>query len=225
MQAAQYIVRHYNSSLPASPVLYRSMSTGNSSSRVLRVLFISRSPKVAVRQILNMDELLERCQAWKYTDPASSIQFAAECGVWQPGSDLQSTIAAVRSADIMVGRHGAGMTNGFFMKDGAASEWCCLRRHGVTSISICFMSCHAFASEFVAVVDVFGAGWTWQLFRDWRDQDERSMVQWWGLTVEVRTWSARHAHTLQALQWNLFKSITLWIVTCAGPYPAEPWTI
>ncbi|KAI3439058.1 hypothetical protein D9Q98_001468 [Chlorella vulgaris] len=133
------------------------MSTGNSSSRVLRVLFISRSPKVAVRQILNMDELLERCQAWKYTDPASSIQFAAECGVWQPGSDLQSTIAAVRGADIMVGRHGAGMTNGFFMKDGAA------------------------------MVDVFGAGWTWQLFRDWRDQDERSMVQWWGLTVEDPT--------------------------------------
>ena len=103
------------------------------STRVLRVLFITRSPKVAVRQILNMDELLEQCQGWTYTDPASSIQFAAECGVWQPGSDLQSNIAAVRSADVVIGRHGAGMTNAFFMQEGGASE-CCFAIH---LIAIC----------------------------------------------------------------------------------------
>jgi hypothetical protein len=123
LQAAQYIVRHYDSSIPASPVVYRS-SSGNTtkSSRALRVLFITRSPKVAVRHMLNLDDLLEQCQGWKHTDPATGTRFSAECGVWQTGSDLKANIAAIRSADIMIGRHGAAMANGFFMKDGGASE-------------------------------------------------------------------------------------------------------
>ena len=129
LQAAQYIVRHYNSSLPASPVVYNSSSANTASStRILRVLFITRSPRVTVRQILNIDELLEQCQAWRHTDPATGAQFSAECGMWQTGSDLKANIAAVRSADIMIGRHGAAMANGFFMKEGGASEWCCSRR-------------------------------------------------------------------------------------------------
>jgi hypothetical protein len=129
LQAAQFVVRHYEPSLPATPVKYSASTdvSGNCATRVLRVLFITRSPKVAVRQILNMDELLERCQGWKYTDPASSVHFAAECGMWQPGADLPLNIAAVRSADVVIGRHGAGMTNAFFMREGGASELCDLQ--------------------------------------------------------------------------------------------------
>ncbi|KAI3439062.1 hypothetical protein D9Q98_001472 [Chlorella vulgaris] len=155
-QAAQFVVRHSQPSLPATPVKYSASTdvSGNGATRVLRVLFITRSPKVAVRQILNMDELLERCQGWKYTDPASSIQFAAECGVWQPGADLPLNIAAVRSADVVIGRHGAGMTNAFFMREGGA------------------------------MVEIHSSGWVWQLFCGWRDREEPPMLQWWGLTVE-----------------------------------------
>jgi hypothetical protein len=124
LQAAQFVFRHYQPSLPASPITYsgHTEASGDASTRVLRVLFITRSPKVAVRQILNMDELLERCQAWKYTDPASGVHFAAGCGVWQPGADLPSNIAAFRSADVVIGRHGAAMANAFFMPEGGARE-------------------------------------------------------------------------------------------------------
>ncbi|KAI3439100.1 hypothetical protein D9Q98_001509 [Chlorella vulgaris] len=155
-QAGQFIARHYQPSLPASPVTYSGGIAASSSgpTRMLKVLFIARSPKVAVRQILNMEELLEQCRVWRYTDPATSVQFSAECGVWQAGPELLLNLAAFRSADIAIGRHGAGMANGFFMREGGA------------------------------MLEVFTPGWTWQLFRGWRDQDEQPALQWWGLTVE-----------------------------------------
>lgn len=36
------------------------------------------------------------------------------------------------------------------------------------------------------MVEVYGPGWNWQLFRGWRDQDNQSKLQWWALSVEVR---------------------------------------
>lgn len=41
------------------------------------------------------------------------------------------------------------------------------------------------------VMEIFSAGWTWQVHRMWMDQDPSAQLQWWGLTVEVSTAVAR----------------------------------
>lgn len=35
-------------------------------------------------------------------------------------------------------------------------------------------------------MEVFSTGWTWQVHREWLDQEERPRLQWWALTVQVR---------------------------------------
>ncbi len=36
-----------------------------------------------------------------------------------------------------------------------------------------------------AVFEVFSTGWTWQVHREWLDQEQRPQLQWWALTVQV----------------------------------------
>jgi hypothetical protein len=183
LQAAQFIVRHYQSSLPASPAKYGSTAAASNagSTRVLKILFITRSTEPAYRQVLNIKDLVEQCQGWRYTDPASSIQFAAECGVWQPGADLLSNIAAVRSADVVIGRHGASMANAFFMPEGGAREWCAV----VHLTTIRNQWPDNIPQNCCAVVELFTPGYTLRVHHDWLDQEDESQMQWWGLTVEV----------------------------------------
>lgn len=49
--------------------------------RTWRVLFQTRGGE-AVRQLTNLNELLERCSAWQYIDRASGWAHRARCGVW-----------------------------------------------------------------------------------------------------------------------------------------------
>ncbi|KAL4422903.1 hypothetical protein ABPG75_009100 [Micractinium tetrahymenae] len=163
---ASFITRSYSKGLPSpSSVTYTSSSpecSGAASSAAalgrgracLRVLFKARQARPAVRQILNMPELLEQCRRWRFTDPKTGTTFVAACASWQPGSDLAANIAAVQNADILVGKHGAGMANSFFMRPGGA------------------------------MMEIFSTGWTWQVHREWLDQEERPRLQWWGLTVQ-----------------------------------------
>ncbi|KAL4451179.1 hypothetical protein ABPG77_009251 [Micractinium sp. CCAP 211/92] len=170
-QTASFIAQSYAKEAEAAPpITYTSSSpecSGNAGSRrpangaaadkgptCLRVLFKMRPAQPAVRQILNMPQLLEECRRWRFTDPASGATFAATCASWQPGSDLAANIAAVRSADVLIGKHGAGMANAFFMHPGGA------------------------------MFEVFSTGWTWQVHREWLDQEQRPQLQWWALTVQ-----------------------------------------
>lgn len=47
-------------------------------------------------QILNLPELLQRCNAWSHTDPASGRAYGAACAAYQPGADLPANMAGVR---------------------------------------------------------------------------------------------------------------------------------
>lgn len=123
--------------------------------------------------------------------------------------------AAVRSADVIIGSHGATMANAFFARPGTASEWCfwqsfparfcgCASQKllrftsadgcsgiGVLRAQVTHLTRSAMlklARLFLlppAVVEMFSAGWTWQVHRIWLDQDPLAQLQWWGLTVEV----------------------------------------
>jgi len=106
-QAAQHIARYYAPSLPPSPVAYTTTaaaasgadSTGNgtspsaSGSMELKVLFLVRPGRPAVRKILNLEEAVERCQGWEFTDPASGRRFHAACGVHEARGDMATNIA------------------------------------------------------------------------------------------------------------------------------------
>ncbi|KAL4444893.1 hypothetical protein ABPG77_003943 [Micractinium sp. CCAP 211/92] len=148
-QASQALVA-LNSPLPKSPV---ESALAGCDGTCLRVLFLTRSPKPFMRQVLNLEELVAQCNAWRHTDASSGQTFTADCSIFQPGADLKTNMAAVRSADAIVGLHGAGMANAFFAKAGAA------------------------------MMEVFMAGWTWQVHRIWLQQDPGAQLQWWALTV------------------------------------------
>ena len=99
-QAAQFVAEHYKSQLPAAPVEFRpsaaqpgggrgggDASGGGSQQQqggaggpvLLRVVLIERQG-TGIRQVLNMEELAQRCTQWSYTHPGSGRAFAATCG-------------------------------------------------------------------------------------------------------------------------------------------------
>lgn len=45
------------------------------------------------QQVLNLPDLLRRCNAWRHTDPASGRAFGAACTAYQPGADLPTNMA------------------------------------------------------------------------------------------------------------------------------------
>ncbi|KAL4448094.1 hypothetical protein ABPG75_005313 [Micractinium tetrahymenae] len=149
-QASQALVA-LNSPLPPSPV-EAAFAGCDGDNSCLRVLFLTRSPKPFMRQVLNINELLKECNSWTYTDPKTRQAFGATCSSYQPGTDLKTNMAAMRSADAIIGLHGASMVNAFFAKPGAA------------------------------MMEVFVTGWTWQIHRLWLQQDAQAQLQWWALT-------------------------------------------
>lgn len=48
------------------------------------------------QQILNLPDLLQRCNAWRHTDPASGRAYGAACSTYQPGADLPANMAGGR---------------------------------------------------------------------------------------------------------------------------------
>lgn len=86
---------------------------------VLRVLFVNRTRTKFSRSLANLPQLMLRCAQAKPREwPAGwRVQCTShEFGV--PGR-LASDIRAARRADVLVGTHGAGLINAFFMRRGA----------------------------------------------------------------------------------------------------------
>lgn len=99
----------------------------------------------------------------------------------------------------MAGLHGAGMANAFFARPGSASErpplQCCERGAACAAplewVSSGGLRPSPAASPGpqphlapTAVLEVFSAGWTWEVHRWWLDAEAAPQLQWWALTVE-----------------------------------------
>ena len=50
--------------------------------RVWQVLFQTRGANAGVRELLNLEQLLDSCANWKYRDEASGTLHTAKCGRW-----------------------------------------------------------------------------------------------------------------------------------------------
>ncbi|KAL4435209.1 hypothetical protein ABPG77_001891 [Micractinium sp. CCAP 211/92] len=91
---------------------------GGGAGRRLKVLFLKRDSEG--RQLLNAEELVQRCNGWRGHDPESGAALTAECQqVSTP--DLPSGVAAAQEADVLVGIHGANMANSWLMRPGAST--------------------------------------------------------------------------------------------------------
>ncbi|KAI3432877.1 hypothetical protein D9Q98_010460 [Chlorella vulgaris] len=70
------------------------------------------------RQLLNMEELLSRCNVWQHRT-RTGLPLRAKC--WEAEVvDLVSGMAAAQIADVFVGTHGANLANGWLMRPGAS---------------------------------------------------------------------------------------------------------
>ena len=126
----------------------KEQQTGAGKEQVLHIAFQKRDG--TVRQLLNAAELIERCNAWRYTTQAGaqlralcwevSISAAEAClrGVGQLEGmpvpernllascvqvempSLKAGIAAAQLADIFVGPHGANIANAWLMRPGSS---------------------------------------------------------------------------------------------------------
>lgn len=71
------------------------------------------------RIILNFDEILEKCKAWK--PPKGSVFKKTRCMTMQPTADsFIEDLAKVDASHALVGPHGAAGTFGLFLNEGAA---------------------------------------------------------------------------------------------------------
>ena len=95
-------------------VLRETMQT-RADARILRVLFDERAQRgMRSRQIGNTPSLLARCAL-------EGTSLGIECANHTFGvHGLAADVAVVRAADVLVGMHGSGLTNGFFMRRGSA---------------------------------------------------------------------------------------------------------
>lgn len=87
--------------------------------RELRVLFVNRTRTKFSRSLSNMGYLLRQCNqgSRRWQPPGWKIICRAhEFGA----TGLEHDIRAARRADVLVGTHGAGLANAFFMRRGAA---------------------------------------------------------------------------------------------------------
>jgi hypothetical protein len=71
--------------------------------RVLRILFHKRSS--TNRQLLNVEELLRECNAWRHSSKGTGMQLRASCAEVELPS-LHAGIAAAQEADVFIGMHG-----------------------------------------------------------------------------------------------------------------------
>lgn len=75
----------------------------------LRVLFQHRNG--STRQLLNVQELVAACNAWRFQPPGAAAALSASCAPVALGS-LRSTLEAAQEADVLVGMHGANLVRG-----------------------------------------------------------------------------------------------------------------
>lgn len=54
---------------------------------------IPRTWPMLGKQVLNMAELIDQCNAWRYVDARSGATFRAACASFQPGADLRANMA------------------------------------------------------------------------------------------------------------------------------------
>ena len=95
-------------------------SAGNQPQSVLRVLLERRIGRsMAGRVIDNVDELLGRCSSLRLWAGERSLDVECESHTFGKRG-LAEDIQRVRWADVLVGVHGAGLANGFFMRRGSA---------------------------------------------------------------------------------------------------------
>ncbi|KAI3428186.1 hypothetical protein D9Q98_006566 [Chlorella vulgaris] len=99
----------------AKPAMLPTNSSAGSE-QVLRIIFHKRAS--ADRQLLNADELVKSCNAWRHT-AADGRRLRASCTEVEM-ADLFTGIAAAQQADVFVGVHGANMANAWLMRPGSS---------------------------------------------------------------------------------------------------------
>eukprot|EP00891_Asterochloris_glomerata_P000929 jgi/Astpho2/929/Aster-00767 len=106
-QLGQDIVNHHR----------KDLDIPEKDSKAFKVMFVERIVK---RRILNMDEALSKCRSW--TPPQASGFTHTECGVINTdnGSHWKQHMAIMQTVDVLVGLHGAGLTNHNFQRPGTA---------------------------------------------------------------------------------------------------------
>lgn len=88
------------------------------STRLLRVVFVNRTRTKFPRSLHNLWQLLQRCASGRERWAAG---WRVVCSAHEFGAaGLASDVSAARAADVLVGTHGAGLSNAFFMRRGAA---------------------------------------------------------------------------------------------------------
>ena len=84
----------------------------------LRVLLLNRTRTKFSRSLANLHQLLDRCTAARPREWPMGWRVSCAAHEFGAGS-LAADVHAARSADVLVGTHGAGLVNAFFMRDGA----------------------------------------------------------------------------------------------------------
>ena len=94
------------------------------------LVFVNRTQTKRSRGLANLDELLGRCRggllsqhrvAFHRTSPLSPRGLRLCCSAHAfGGGSLAQDIRVARGADMLVGTHGAGLNNAFFMRRGGA---------------------------------------------------------------------------------------------------------
>ena len=96
---------------PLLRVLFLNRSASSSSAGAATTRDSHRDP--ARENIHNTAALLARC--------ASALSGRVACDAWEFGRrGLAADVARMRETDVLIGTHGAGLTNGFFMREGSA---------------------------------------------------------------------------------------------------------
>ena len=85
---------------------------------LLRVLFVNRTRTKFSRSLANLPQLLKRCAQAKTREWPSGWRVVCTAHEFGAGS-LAEDVTAARRADVLVGTHGAGLINAFFMHRGA----------------------------------------------------------------------------------------------------------
>ena len=152
---AQHIMKYYEPRLqpPTEPEL--------TDPSVLKVMFIDR-PRTNTRNILNLRPLMAWCRGLEGSllkAVPNSRYKRVHCVVHTMGRMLQD-MALVRHFDVIVGLHGSGLFNAFFMARGGS------------------------------IVEVrpteFNGGWPNQYVRDMCLIDDKDTLLWWGINTVTR---------------------------------------
>jgi len=86
----------------------------------LRVLFVNRTRTKFSRSLANIWSLMQRCNGHRWARRwARSTNVVCSVHEFGAGS-LARDVRAARAADVLVGTHGAGLANAFFMRRGAS---------------------------------------------------------------------------------------------------------